>query len=50
MKQESVEIINNNEKEDDIEKKLGDLFLRGWIMIPDSCPIESNTILPMFRM
>lgn len=25
----------------DLEKKLGELLLRGWIMLAESCPIES---------
>jgi hypothetical protein len=26
---------------EDLEKKLGELLLRGWIMLAESCPIES---------
>jgi len=25
-----------------VDKKLGDLLMRGWIMLAESCPIESN--------
>lgn len=25
-----------------VDKKLGDLLMRGWIMMAESCPIESK--------
>lgn len=28
----------------EVEKKLGELLLRGWTMTAESCPIESNFI------
>jgi hypothetical protein len=31
-----------NEQEISVEKKLGDLMLRGWILLAESCPIESK--------
>jgi uncharacterized Zn finger protein (UPF0148 family) len=31
--------MENNE-EISVEKKLGDLMLRGWILLAESCPIE----------
>ena len=33
-----------SESGDDLEKKLGELLLRGWIMLADCCPIESTFI------
>jgi uncharacterized Zn finger protein (UPF0148 family) len=30
-----------------VEKKLGDLMLRGWIMLTDVCPVESNIYLTL---
>lgn len=27
-----------------VDKKLGDLLMRGWIMMAESCPIESKEI------
>jgi uncharacterized Zn finger protein (UPF0148 family) len=43
LKEEEEE--KEDEKEDEnyigIEKKLGDLILRGWTMLADSCPLES---------
>ena len=32
--------MENNEQEISVEKKLGDLMLRGWILLAESCPIE----------
>ncbi len=32
--------MENNEQEISIEKKLGDLMLRGWVLLSDSCPID----------
>jgi hypothetical protein len=43
MKEEkqSADIPDKNENpENDIERKLGELLLRGWIMTSESCPIE----------
>jgi uncharacterized Zn finger protein (UPF0148 family) len=36
--------MENVENQDDttIEKKLGDLMLRGWTLLADSCPVESK--------
>ena len=43
--QKEEEEEKEDEKEDEnyigIEKKLGDLILRGWTMLADSCPLES---------
>ncbi len=33
-----------NEQEIKVEKKLGDLMLRGWILLAESCPIDCNNI------
>ena len=35
-------IDENKSPETEIEKKLGELMLRGWSMTADSCPIEST--------
>jgi len=41
-----IEINNRKDSFDDsastMDKKLGDLLMRGWIMMAESCPIESN--------
>jgi hypothetical protein len=36
--------MENEIKQDDltIEKKLGDLMLRGWVMLADVCPVENK--------
>ena len=31
---------NNEHSGISVEKKLGDLMLRGWILMADSCPVE----------
>lgn len=41
-----IEIDNRKDSIDEqqttsIDKKLGDLLMRGWIMMAESCPIES---------
>jgi hypothetical protein len=28
-----------------VEKKLGDLMMKGWVLMADSCPLESKIIL-----
>jgi hypothetical protein len=33
---------HENGTEISVEKKLGDLMLRGWIMLEETCPIESK--------
>ena len=35
------EINEQEELDKQIEKKLGDLLLRGWTMLAESCPLES---------
>lgn len=43
--EEIVEELANEEKEEKelegIDKKLGDLMVKGWIMLSESCPLES---------
>ena len=43
--EKDIPIKEEEEKEDEnyigIEKKLGDLILRGWTMLADSCPLET---------
>jgi hypothetical protein len=47
---ESHDNLNNGHEELSIEKKLGDLMLRGWIMLTDVCPVESKiNINPSLR-
>jgi uncharacterized Zn finger protein (UPF0148 family) len=41
MENENCEIPND---EITIEKKLGDLMLRGWTMLADSCPSECKIL------
>lgn len=36
------EDVNNGTPYATIEKKLGELLLRGWTMLPESCSLESN--------
>ena len=43
-KESPVQIEEKNNQEIELEQKLGELLLRGWIMTTDSCPIESITI------
>jgi len=36
---------NRKDSEDDytpVDKKLGDLLMRGWVMLAECCPIESK--------
>ena len=40
-KEEKKEEEKDEENYEGIEKKLGDLMLRGWTMLADSCPLES---------
>jgi hypothetical protein len=35
-----TEDTNNTYDDLSTEKKLGDLMLRGWIMLSDTCPVE----------
>ena len=32
------------EKSSSLDKRLGDLLMRGWVMMADSCPIESKNL------
>ena len=32
----------NNREQISVEKKLGDLMLRGWILLAEHCPSECN--------
>ena len=40
-KEEKKEEEKDEENYEGIEKKLGDLMLRGWTILADSCPLES---------
>ena len=42
------EINEQEELDKQIEKKLGDLLLRGWTMLAESCPLESCKV-PLMR-
>ena len=33
---------SENQEGPSVEKKLGDLMMRGWTMLSESCEIESN--------
>ena len=40
-----VEIKNRKDSYDEytpVDKKLGDLLMKGWVMLAESCPIESK--------
>ena len=40
-----VEIKNRKDSVDEytpVDKKLGDLLMRGWVMLAECCPIESK--------
>ena len=44
-----IEIDNRKDSIDEqpsssVDKKLGDLLMRGWIMMAESCPIESKSL------
>jgi uncharacterized Zn finger protein (UPF0148 family) len=39
------ENINNDTSSESVEKKLGDLLMRGWKMLAESCPKECKYYL-----
>lgn len=41
---EQEKLTNNHEDDISVEKKLGDLMMRGWTLLADSCPAECKLI------